>query len=487
MKRKYHIVIAGAGIAGLSAAATLSGHGLDILVIDENPQMGGQLLREQRHPRPWFGRLLPDRTVPAGYRLMNHLRTGSGIQWLFEAQVLGVFEGNRLWVHAPSEKESKGCQTGDVFEIQAETILFAAGARERYLPFKGWTLPNVMSLGAVQILMKSHGVLPAGPTLIAGSSPLMMVLAAEIVSHKGRVAGLVDENTWKDKQRFLSLARHHWPKLVQGAFYNAHLFFRRIPAFQGYRVVEACGKDRFESAVIAKTTGRGILIAGTEKRVKAEVLATGYGFVPNIELPVQAGCDMVFQRDLGGWIIRVGRLCETANPGMFAAGETTGIAGGEKSFLQGRLAAMAILRRMGKTGIGRAGPKFDHDVNRIGDQIRQLNDYAVFLNRLCRVPDDVYAEIADETIICRCEDITMGTLRKNIRNGFDTVSSLKKASRWGMGRCQGRICGPVLFDILTALTSRTPDEIGTFQPRSPVKNVGIKAFLTSVGASGDDP
>lgn len=191
---------------------TLSGHGLDVLVIDENPHMGGQLLREQRPPRPWFGRLLPDRAVPAGYRLMNHLRTGSGIQWLFEAQVLGVFEGNRLWVHAPSEKDPKGCQAGAVFEIQAETILFAAGARERYLPFKGWTLPNVMSLGAAQILMKSHGVLPAGPTLIAGSSPLMMVLAAEIVSCKGRVAGLVDENTWKDKQRFLSLARHHWPK-----------------------------------------------------------------------------------------------------------------------------------------------------------------------------------------------------------------------------------------------------------------------------------
>lgn len=126
-------------------------------------------------------------------------------------------------------------------------------------------------------------------------------------------------------------------------------------------------------------------------------------------------------------------------------------------------------------------------MNRIGEQVRQLNEYAVFLNRWCRVPDAVYAEITDETIICRCEDITMGTLRKNIRNGFDTVSSLKKTSRCGMGRCQGRICGPVLFDILTALTSRPPDEIGTFQPRSPVKNVGIKAFLTSVGASGDDP
>ena len=103
--------------------------------------------------------------------------------------------------------------------------------------------------------------------------------------------------------------------------------------------------------------------------------------------------------------------------------------------------------------------------------------YAKFLNRLCEVPSSAFEAIPDETLICRCEEISMGELKKRIRQGFRTAGSLKKATRCGMGRCQGRICRPVMFDILLALTGRSPEQTGKSLSRAPVKNVSIKAFL----------
>lgn len=438
---------------------------------------GGQLLRTPEHARPRSSRLEPDRMKQAGYGLMQSLRKTSDIDWLFDAQVLGVFKDNQLLVHAGRSGNPCSTPSQSLIEIQAETLIVATGARERYLPFKGWTLPGVISLGAAQILMKSHGLLPARSTLIAGSSPLMMVFASELMSHKGRVAGFVDENTWASKLAFLPLVKHHWPKLLEGAFYGAQMFLRDIPVFQGYRVIEARGKQGFESAVIARTTPEGHVVPGTVKIMKANALSIGYGFVPNIELPLQAGCDMVFERDQGGWIVKANHLGETSDKSIFAVGELTGIAGSKKSFLQGEVAAMAILKRQGKAGLGKDKLPYDRQLKYLLCQIQQQKEYAAFLNRLCRVPDNAYAAIPDDTVICRCEDITMGIIKNRIQQGFGTIGSLKKATRCGMGRCQGRICGPVIFDIISSLTGAESQDIGAALSRAPVKNVELKSFL----------
>lgn len=200
---------------------------------------------------------------------------------------MGVFDENRMLVHA---REPDGAGTGSaLFEIQAQTLVFATGARERYLPFKGWTLPGVMSLGAAQILMKTHHLLPAPSSLIPGSSPLMMVLASELLANGGRVVSLVDENPWTEKIRFLHLFPHHWSKLLEGAFYTAQLFLRQIPMHTGHRIIEACGRNAFHHAVMAKTDADGRPVPGSETRVEAPCLLTGYGFV----LPLQAGCKAV--------------------------------------------------------------------------------------------------------------------------------------------------------------------------------------------------
>ena len=203
----------------------------------------------------------------------------------------------------------------------------------------------------------------------------------------------------------------------------------------------------------------------------------GYGFVPNIELAVQAGCDIEYQKLLGGWVVRADKNLESSLDSVFAVGEITGIAGGKKSYIQGKIAAVSILKKLDKLNLKKQGPTLSRQMNRLHSLNLQQTAYAGFLNHLCQVPSAAYRQIHDDTLICRCENITMGTIKKAIHEDFITSGGLKKATRCGMGRCQGRICGTIISDIIMALTKKTPHEIGPLLSRAPVKNVAIRSFM----------
>ena len=478
MKSSYHVVIIGGGAGGLAAAERLLGHGLDILLLDENMHLGGQLLRkvEKHYPSNLFAKFDPDRAKNRGFDLVKKV-TGEegGITILNRVQVLGISDGKVL-VEMPGTFAPGKQGRASIGEFHAEYIILATGVRERYLPFKGWTLPGVISLGAAQILMKSHGVLPGTSTIIGGSSPLMLVLAAELLKNNGKVPVLLDENGFHKKSRFLPLVKDHWPKLIEGAYYTAQMMLHRTPLIQNMRIVEARGSGGFKSVVAAKTDHEGKVIFGSEKEYRGDTLAVGYGFVPNIELPAQAGIELCFRRDRGGWIVKVNEMLETSLPFIYAVGEITGVAGAKKSMVEGKLAALSILKKMDLLGSSATSADFQREVSRLVKIDRQQQQYGSFLGQFCNVDTEVYKSIPDETIICRCEGITMGEVRKNIELGFDTLGGLKKATRSGMGRCQGRICSPVITDIVTALTGKTPARVGAPHARIPVKNVALGSF-----------
>jgi NADPH-dependent 2,4-dienoyl-CoA reductase/sulfur reductase-like enzyme len=396
-----------------------------------------------------------------------------GITCIHQARVLGIFSDRQLMVHVPDPLCPGGSESGRVLEIDAGYLLLATGARERFLPFKGWTLPGVMSLGAAQILMKSSGVLPARHTLIAGTSPLQTVLALEILKNKGSVTAILDENHFVKKLGLLPRLKHHWSLAGEGAMQMLRLMIRKVRFRQGVRVVEARGKNGLSTVVTADLDGKGNTISGTFQTYSAQALAVGHGFSANIELPVQAGCALDYDADRGGWVVRVDHALETSVAAVYAAGEITGIAGAGKSFVEGKLAAVSILEKLGE----KPGP--DRYAQKLVRMQKQQLGYASFLNQLCRVPSSAYEAIDDDVLICRCEEISMKEIRKQIAKGFVTAGSLKKATRCGMGRCQGRICQPVLFDILLALTGQAPELIGSPSFRAPVKNVPMEAFLHS--------
>ena len=481
MKAKYHVVIVGSGIGGLSTAEVLSGNGLDILLIDENVHLGGQLLRKSERYSKNFFKFDPDIIKTKGFSLIQKTRESTDvIDRISRAQVLGIFNNKRLLIHTEAP-ENPNKKSGQILEVQAEHLVLATGARERYLPFKGWTLPGVMSLGAAQILMKSHGVLPAYNTLIAGTSPLMMPLASEILSNQGKVAAVLDGNPFSKKLDFLPLIHNHWPKLVEGAFYTTKMMLKRVPMINRARVIEARGKESFESVIMAKTTSEGGIINGTETEYPAGALAIGHGFVPNIELAVQAGCDIEYQKAKGGWVVTADRNLESSVDDLYAVGEITGIAGGKKSYIQGKIAAVSILKRLDKLNFKKQSTHLSKQMKQLYSLNHKQTAYAGFLNHLCQLPALAYQQIPDETLICRCEDITMGTIKKAIQQDFITSGGLKKATRCSMGRCQGRICGTIILDIIMAFTGKSPEKIGPSLARAPVKNVAISSFLDPAG------
>ena len=472
MNKRYHAIIVGSGMAGLAAADILAMHGLRVLIIDDNTHVGGQLLRKPSHGLVKERRFEPDRCKRRGMHLVKRLRE-SDVHFCTQTQVLGIYPGRSLLVVRPDQH---------VCEYRADALILATGARERQLPFNGWTLPGVMATGAAQILMKCSGILPGRKTLIGGLGPLMLVLAAEILASGGQVLAVLDQSLPAEKIKVLTAGSAIWPKLLEGAVYLAQLTAARIPMRQGVRIVEARGRKQLEAVVCARTDAAGSIIVGTEKIYSTDTLAVGYGFVPNIELPQQAGCTVSHAADRGGWIVDVDPHMATSVPGIYAVGETTGIAGAGKSFIEGQIAAWDILLKTGRVD----RRCHDRHIHPLMWRRRQQVRYGRFLNRLCRPAAECYADIPDETIICRCEEVTMGEIRRRLRQGFSTMNGIKRATRCTMGNCQGRTCGPILSDIASAYTQLPPAVAGCASARAPVKTVSLGALAKMSTGSGDD-
>ena len=459
MSKHYHVIIVGSGMAGLAAANILSMHGLEVLLVDDNAQAGGQLLRKPAHITGQKWRFAPDRREQRGRQLVEQLKR-SRVQFFSSSQVLGIFPERTLLVEFTNNTIS---------ECQADAIILATGAREKQLPFKGWTLPGVMATGAAQILMKSFGMFPGRKPLIGGVGPLMLTLASEMLINGGQVRGLLDQSAFLEKIKILAAEPATWPKLIEGAFHLSQIAFARVPIMQSVRIIEAKGRRELEAVVYVRTDADGRIVEGTEKSCTTDTLAVGYGFSPNIELPQQAGCSISYDADKGGWSVDVDQSMTTSVPDIYAVGEITGIAGAAKSLIEGQIAAWKILLNAGRVDRRRYAER----TQRLKHQRYQQVRFGRCLNQLCRLPPDCYADIPAETIVCRCEEITIGEIRAQLSRGLATMNGIKRATRCTMGRCQGRTCGPMISDMIAAFTGQPPATIGCPSSRAPIKPVPL--------------
>jgi NAD(P)H-nitrite reductase large subunit len=198
-----------------------------------------------------------------------------------------------------------------------------------------------------------------------------------------------------------------------------------------------------------------------------------YGFTANIELPQQAGCQLGFEKEKGGWVVKTNEKLETTVPNIYAAGEITGIGGALKSMLEGHFCALFILHRFNKI---READYFRQRHNFSAQRQRHVQFEKKF-NTLSRTSDETIKRISDETVICRCEGIKMGEIKKAILNSCHAPGAIKRAVKIGMGSCQGRTCGPVLNQILSAFTNKPEQEIYPFTARLPIKAISIRSLV----------
>jgi NADPH-dependent 2,4-dienoyl-CoA reductase/sulfur reductase-like enzyme len=460
--KRVDVAVVGGGLAGAAAADLMGRFGAKVMVLEENSRLGGQYLRGgKRSGRSWTGTLRH-----RGLTLIGRM-TRSSVEVSNGAEVLGVEAGFRLLV---------ADENNEISTIRCDRLLLATGARERLVPFSGWTLPGVMATGAVQILIKQSGILPARETLVAGAGLFLAAVARDIQKSGGRVQALLDEKPLFKRMPSPGLLAGQFAKFARGGAMLAWLRLAGTALCNGTRIIEARGDDGLREVVAARVDNAGRVIPGSETAYRPGCLGIGFGFTANVDLAQLSGCGLAFNSGLGGWVVQVNEDLETSIEGIHAAGEITAVGGAAKSLIEGRLAGFSILRRMGLL----KSDKRKAEISALKRARRRQMAFARYFNAQYDFRPEYMAAwlggLADDVTVCRCEQVTLGDIRRAVAEGFDTPAAVKKATRCGMGICQGGTCKSILLDVLAALTGKPLARIPLPSVRTPVRPVYLGAL-----------
>lgn len=317
--------------------------------------------------------------------------------------------------------------------MRADAVLLATGGYEKVLPFPGWTLPGVLTAGGAQAMLKSGLVLPGRTVVVAGTGPLLLPVAVGLAAAGARVAALVES---ADPKAFTSRAPRlaaHPDKLAEAAQYAAALLTHRIPVRAHHTVIAAHGTDRLEAVTVAALDADGRVRPGTERRIPCDTLAVGHGLLPHTDLAETLGCRV----DDGGVSVDEGQRTDV--PGVWAAGESTGIGGSTLSLAEGHIAGRSAAARLQGT---EPDPASWAAAARTRDRLRR---FFAAIDSVYAPPAHWTEQITDDTVVCRCEEVPAAAIREALDElGAGDVRTVKLLTRAGMGWCQGKMCGPAV-------------------------------------------
>jgi D-hydroxyproline dehydrogenase subunit alpha len=386
------IVIIGGGPAGIAAAAAAAESGADTLLVHDGLRTGGQIWRHGPYATlPSIAVQWHERLARSGARVEAGI-TVTDVQRADRWMLTGEQDSKPVHIHAKA------------------AIIVAVGARERFLPFPGWTLPGVFGVGGAQALLKGGMVVRGRRAVVAGSGPLLFPVAASLRKY-GASIGIVAEQASPAAIRRFGIGLWRTPgRIIDAAKYRAGF---RAPYRSGMWVTEARGTDCVSEVVL--TDGR------RTKTLQCDLLAVGYGLVPSTELARVIGCAVDDEK------VTVNAAQQTTVEGVYCAGEPTGIAGLDAALVQGQIAGLVSAGR-DATGL-------------YAERDRQ----AAFA-RVLEVTFALRAELRKlakpDTIVCRCEDATYAMLA-----ACTSIREAKLYARAGMGPCQGRVCNPALQEL----------------------------------------
>jgi D-hydroxyproline dehydrogenase subunit alpha len=385
-RQSWEIVVVGGGPAGIAAAVSAAECGASVLLVDDNPALGGQIWRGEeanpsvREARRWSKRLKNSSLeLLRGFRIFDQLRQG--------VLLAESADGMR--------------------EVNYSRLILCTGARERFLPFPGWTLPNVMGAGGLQALAKAGMPIRKKCVIVAGTGPLLLPVAAYLKRHGAKVQLIAEQASRKSVVAFGSTLWRHPGKLGQALGIFGSL--AGIPFRFGCWPVEAKGDDHLSSVVLQQGT--------RAFEIECDYLACGFHLVPNLELASLLGCE------IKDGTVSVNELQQSSIPNVYCAGEPTGIGGVDLAIVEGQIAGFAA-----------AGQQ--HKARRIFPELARHRDFANALEKTFALRPELKKLARKETFICRCEDVPFERLAQ-----CRSWREAKLYTRCGMGPCQGRICG----------------------------------------------
>ncbi|PRD44719.1 FAD/NAD(P)-binding oxidoreductase [Phyllobacterium phragmitis] len=445
MKNQRQPLIVGAGPAGVRAAQALVAAGLRPLVVDEAPACGGQIYRQRLIEDGRSTRALYGSEAPKAERLHRDFAALSGrIDYWPQALVWNLDNGK---AHVAVAGVSR--------EVVYDGLILATGASDRVLPVPGWTLPGVFTLGGAQIALKAQGCAIGSRVVFAGCGPLLYLVAWQYMKAGVDVAAVLDAAPLMAKRhllRGLALA----PGIVlRGMRFVAELKLRGVAIHHGIEDFAIEGETRVTSVRWRQ--------GGRERNLPCDGIGYGLSLRSETQLADLAGCAFSFnardraflpQRDISG---------RSSIAGVYLAGDGAGIAGADAAELAGERAALALLE-------DRDLPYAPERAAVLERKISHIDRFRDVLEAAFPYPAHWAKRVADETLVCRCEEVSTGTLRQSVRDfALDEVNRLKAVSRIGMGRCQGRFCGAAAAEILGSETGQGIEAVGRLRAQAPVK------------------
>ncbi len=448
------LAVLGAGPAGVHAAIAAREAGLSVILIDEAPHAGGQVYRAPLDGGPGRG--------------ADGLR-GDALRYALMRSGVECLQGHAVWTVSSAPLGLSLAGPGPVRTVQPRAVIAAAGAVERVVPIPGWTLPGVIGLAGATALLKGAGPLPPGPVVVAGRGPLLIATAAGLLARGFRVACVVDGASRAEWTRALPALLSRPGLVLRGAGWLRQIRQAGIPVLHGHRVVEACGDRALHSVRIRSRTGR-------ERVVSAKLLAVGDGLVPSIEVLALFGVERRHCAAEGAWRPVLDRDGRTSVPGVYAAGDGTGIRGAEAAALGGRLTGLAVAHDLGAS----SAEAHEAGARPLRRRLLRAARAGSAMARLMTPPARRIAAIAPATVVCRCEDVTRAEIDAVFAAGARTLDQLKARTRCGMGPCQGRVCAPVV-SVLASLHPGVASPPRPWTARPPLRALAIADLVGTFG------
>lgn len=463
MTESVDLAVIGAGPAGLAASIAAAKAGLEVMLLDDQPAVGGQIYRG-------IGRADAERerVLGADYAIGKHLAeelASTPVRHLDGASVWQIGKEPTLYY----TRRSKGA------ELRAKHLIVATGAIERPMPFPGWTLPGVMTAGAGQTLLKSSGLVPGRPLVLAGSGPLLLLLAAQYLRAGVAIDALVETTPRVNFRRalpYLPRALGNVGLLGKGVRLLQEIREHGVRHFKGVSTLFARGDDAIRD--ISFTSN------GRNHTLPCKLLLVHQGVVPNVQITRALGLTHDWHERQRCWHPRLGAFGRTEIEGISVAGDGGGIGGAPAAEHRGRLSGLDAAHRLGAM----KQDEFERACVPVQRNLSRVMRARPFVDALY-APADAFLNPSDETIICRCEEVTAGDVREFVRMGCLGPNQTKAFGRPGMGPCQGRFCGLTVSEVIADMRDLATADIGYYRIRFPVKPVTLGELAAT--ANVEDP
>ncbi len=484
------VVVVGAGPAGMAAAVQLAEARVPVTVLDTYAAPGGQY---HRTLAPGLDRGDDSGSSGSSPRSSSSAAADPLVAAFTHHLTIGAIDlrsATTIWTATVEDGPTPfvlqltgpgGTEVAGAATLRAASVVLATGATDRVLPFPGWDLPGVVTVGGAQALLKGQGVRVGERVVVAGSGPFLLPVAASLAVAGTRVAAVAEAQPLTTIARHAPVGWEHRAPLAEGASYAANLLRHRVPFLHRTAVTAARGDGRVEEVTLGRLGPDWSPVPGEERVVAVDAAAVSFGFVPQVGLAALLGCTIAPDAVWGDPAVTVDAHQATSVPGVFAAGELTGVSGAAGASAEGALAGLAAAHALG--AIDTAALKERGRSHRRGRARQQA--FASALGRMYARGDGWVGWLADGTVVCRCEEVDHATIRRAVVDlDAADLRSVKLTTRCGMGMCQARMCGDAVATLVAHHRGEPPSDLGALSTPTVLVPVPLRELAALAGPAG---